>query len=567
LASVTFKISKMKISQILNSISIKEWRFVIFLVLGVIFITTIPLIYGWLITPVGQSFSGIHFAALNDWFVYYSYLEQARQGSFLFRDLFTAEPSLPVFNPFWLAVGLGAKIFHLSNLLAFNLFRIVLIPLLYFVVYLFLAYLFSDILKRKISLLLLTFSGGFGFFLINQIIKYPFNFSGGQFRWPMDLWVPEFDTFLTVYYSPHFIASLILILFIFLLTALFVENQKLSYAVWAGISSLILFLFHPFHILTIFSVILAYFGCLMFYQRKWLWQLIWYYLILATISAPAIFYYLYLLKVDEVMQQKALQNNCFTTPFWLTIFSYGLVLVFAIFGAYFLFKKKKIFGHNFSEKWSFIILWAVVSFILIYSPVNYQRRLSEGLHFPLVILMTVGLFGLYQILVDKKSKLTKRLWSQRYTLLMIISFLLLGSNIFILAVDLFIYTDRREISYLDNDLIKAASWLRSVGSNQIIFNSANNVINIIPAYAGRLVYVGHGVETPNFKQKQAEVNWFFAKDRPDVTERDFLLKRNINYLFYGPDEQKLGNYNPVVKPYLKAVYANSKVTIYQVLPR
>ncbi|MFA6410029.1 MAG: hypothetical protein WCW26_00425 [Candidatus Buchananbacteria bacterium] len=551
--------------EIFKSITKAEWLTVFGLSLLMIFITTLPLIYGWLITPPDKIFTGIHFAALNDWFVYYSYLEQVRQGHFLFSDLFSSQPGLAVLNPFWLGVGLFAKIFGLSNLLAFNLIRIILIPVFYFVAYLFLAYLFSETKKRKISLLLLSFSGGLGFFLFNQIIKYPYNFSDGRFNWPMDLWVPEFDTFLTLYYSPHFIASLILILLVFLLTAIFAEKEKLLYGVWSGFAALVLFSFHPFHILTIFAVILVYLIYLMLVQKKWFWSYFWYYFILAAISAPSIIYYLYLLKFDWLTSQKALQNLCFTTPFWLTVVSYGLILLFGILGIYNLFKEKLIFKKGLSKRLTLVFVWALVSFCLIYFPVNFQRRLTEGLHFPLVVLATIGLFVVCQIIFSQKSKLSKFLFSQRYVVLFFIVTLFIISNIFILATDLFIYADSRPWAYLDTGLIKAAGWLKAVDGDKVVFNSAENVINVIPAYSGKRVYVGHGVETPNFKQKQEEVNWFFTKNRSLDIEQSFLSKRNINYLIYGPAEKEIGNYQPEIKPYLKEVYRNEQVIVYQVL--
>ena len=58
--------------ELFNSITKKEWLFVIFLSLAVIFITTAPAVYGWLKTPADKVFTGMHFVSADDWFVYYS---------------------------------------------------------------------------------------------------------------------------------------------------------------------------------------------------------------------------------------------------------------------------------------------------------------------------------------------------------------------------------------------------------------------------------------------------------------------------------------------------------------
>src|SRR3989344_1154207 len=539
--------------ELIASITKREWRLVSILALVIIIITTVPLIGGWLVTPEGKVFTGIHFAAPNDWFVYYSYIEQTSQGNFLFSNLYASESDIPSLYLFWLGVGIFAKVFNLSNVVALNAVRIVLIPVFFLVAYLLIAYIFSDIKKRKISLLLLSFSSGLGVFLLNRIIKYPFNFSEGKFNWPMDLWVPESNTFLTLHYSPHMIASLILILLVFLLTMMFVENRKLIDGFCSGLAVFTLIAFHPFHLITVFSIIFAYFALIMIREKKLLWHLIFYYLTLGLFALPPTLYFLYLLKADWVTAIKAIQNMCYNTPLWLTFFSYGLLIIFALVGIYFLAKEKGLRGLFFSNKLLFVLVWLFVQFLIIYFLVNYQRRMSEGLHFPLVFLTTIGLFGLYLLINKRENKFTKFLFSQRYILLLILVGLLPLSNLFQIAVDSYIYLDHRETSfaYLDKKVVEAASWLKTIPNDKIIFNSAENVINILPAFSGRTVYVGHGVETPNFRYKQKEVDWFFTKNRLDEIERRFLIKRNISYIFYSDNEKNIGDYDPEDKSYLK----------------
>ncbi len=395
-------------------------------------------------------------------------------------------------------------------------------------------------------------------------MRYPNNFAFGRFNWPMDIWVPEQNTFLTLYYSPHFIASLTLILLIFLLTTMFAARQKISYAIYAGLAGLLLFFFHPFHVLTVFCVILVYFAVLVFKDKKYFWPLVKYYFIFFILSLPAIVYYLYLLNFDFVVKQKSLQNICPTTSLWLTLFSYGLLLVFSVVGFFKLAGKTKKF-YLMDNNFLFILVWAAVGLILIYSPVAYQRRLTQGLHFPFVVLTTVGLFFCYEALLTKKNNLLKHLFKQRYTILFLLSVLFIGSNVFNLAIDLSIYRDRRAISYLNNNLVQAMEWLKSTSPDSIIFNSADNQVNVVPAYSGRTVYVGHGVETVDFFEKQKEVDWFFANNRPAESERNFLLERGVDYIFYSGLEKKLGSYNPDTKEYLKNVYSNGSASIYKVL--
>ncbi len=549
------------IRQIIKSITFREWRIVIFLSLFLIVVTTMPIIYGWLVTPPGQVFTGVYFAAPNDWFVYYSYINQAKSGKLLFDNLFTAENQVPTLNIFWLAVGQLARLFDLSPLVAFQLTRIMLIPIFMVVAYLMIATIFIDQLRRAVSLLILSFSSGLGLLLINRLIQYPHNFSNGQFNWPMDLWVPEAFTFLTLHYSPHFIASAILILIIFWLTLMFSLKNNYWYSVVAGGLGLVLFSFHPFHVLTVYGFILIFFLVLIIRDQKWHWPLVWHHFIFSVLALPSVIYYLYLIKTDSVMALRFLQNLTWTPPLWITLFSYGWLVVLAAGAIIWLVRNKQK-----SNRVLFLVVWAVFQFLLIFFPVPWQRRMSEGLHFPLSLLTAIALVQIYFWSKKSQRALAKFTYEQRYGVALIFSLTLIVSNLFQLAVNYYMYANHLNLSYLDQTRLEAASWLDNVPPG-VVLNTAGNIINYLPAFSRQHVYVGHGVETPFFGLKQTEVNWFFKTNRVAEIEKRFLENRNITLIYYGPDERKLGAYEPSQKSYLRSIFSNDQVVIYQVLPR
>lgn len=542
---------------IINLISKREWRFIALFSLLFIFITLIPLIFGLVFAPAGKTLTGVYFNIPADLPVYYSHLEQVRQGNLLFDNLFSNDGQKPVFNIFWLTGGWLVRFLPFSNLINFNILRVLLIPVLILVSYFFISYFLSEVKWRQLSLVLLFFSSGLGFLLLDRFVRFPSNFENNYFNWPMDLWVPELTIFSSSYHSPHFIASWILILLIFFFTLLFSQTYQWCYSFFGGVSALLLFSFHPFHIITIFSVIAVYFLILVLLFKKNIWRLLSYYLILLLLSSPAVFYYLYLIATDWVINVKNQQNLCLTTPSWLTFFSLGLVLPLASLGIYFLIKHKKI-----DEKKSFLIIWLVVQFILIYLPISYQRRLIEGIQFPLVMLAVICFIYLWQN--DK----IKRIFSKFSVLIILFSFLFLaGSNLTIIVLDLYIFQDQRFLSYLDNQQVKAMEWFKDNTNKQSVILAQEIVANLIPAYSGRRVYIGHGVETPFYRQKKQEVSWFFKDNGQDQKKYNWLVKRSIDYIFYSDWEKKLGDFNPSQKTYLKAVYSDQLVTIYQVLPR
>jgi len=332
----------MKIRQILATISKAEWKFVGLISVAVAVISIAPVIYGWLITPDGFVFTAMHFVSADDWFVYYMFIEQVRDGGFLLFDLFAPVDHLPVIRPLWLLVGWFARLTQLSAPAAMHIVRLALIPLFFTVAYAFISYIFQDKVKRKISLVFLAFSSGMGTFLIHRLAQNPLNYSQGAFQWPMDLWMPELNTFLTLFTSPHFIAANILVLLIFFLALLFTEHTRWSYAVISGLAGLLVFSFHPFQVLKIFVILAVFFGLIFIRQRRIVWPLVGFCSIFTVMSAPAIGYYMWLLLVDQLTLQRSLQNLNPSTPLYLTILALGGLFVGSVVGIGWLVREKKI---------------------------------------------------------------------------------------------------------------------------------------------------------------------------------------------------------------------------------
>ena len=58
----------------------------------------------------------------------------------------------------------------------------------------------------------------------------------------------------------------------------------------------------------------------------------------------------------------------------------------------------------------------------------------------------------------------------------------------------------------------------------------------------------------------------FFVDGDDAFRRQLLGDYGVDYLFYGPAERALGDFSPGAAAYLRPVYDNGPVQIYQVLP-
>ncbi|MDZ7799028.1 MAG: hypothetical protein U5L76_05540 [Patescibacteria group bacterium] len=517
----------------------------------VVLITVLPYLYGYFSRPANTVYTGIHNLTPGDTNAVLSLMEQVKQGNFIFKNLYTAEPQDRIYtNPFWLSAGLIAKVFKLPNLFTLHFIRSVLIIVFVVVLYLFLRYFIEKKRLRIWSFVVILFSSGLGLFFNPFFIN-----SEDILNHPTDIWVPESITFLTLYNLPHQIASLILIILVFLFMFLAFENNRYKYSLMAGIFSFLLLWFHPFNGPTIYGVLGVYLLAIFFYKKKIIWSYIKHYIILCLIPLPVLLYFFLINQADWVIKNWAKQNILLSPSLWMYLIGYGFLVPLAVYGLYKLSQKK-------DKKNIFIISWFITSSLLLYSPLSFQRRLSEGLHIPLTILAMAGVF----YLTKKWHSKEKGYNLKAYAIFIFLLIFLPLTNIQIVSQDIYIYkTDPEFPYYLGQEEVLAMQWIKKNSSDQSIIFSSYLIGNFIPAYSGRRVWIGHGPQTINLEKKKEINKWFWQEDNLAKEKYKLLKKDNIDYLWYGQREKEMGTFNPKTKDYLKKIYNNGKVDIYQVI--
>ena len=88
--------------------------------------------------------------------------------------------------------------------------------------------------------------------------------------------------------------------------------------------------------------------------------------------------------------------------------------------------------------------------------------------------------------------------------------------------------------------------------------------NFIPARIGHRVFLGHWVETLYFDAKLEMVQRFYGTTMTNVERQTLLADCGCRFVFYGPDEQSLGQFQPSAASFLRPVYDQSGVVIYAV---
>jgi uncharacterized membrane protein len=215
-------------------------------------------------------------------------------------------------------------------------------------------------------------------------------------------------------------------------------------------------------------------------------------------------------------------------------------------------------------------IWTIAAALLLYAPINPQRRFVQGLQVPLTILATVGLFEIALPWLRRTKLFTRVADIPRYTadglekliLMALISFMAI-SNLYVLgSVSVTTAIQQPFPFFRKMDEIKAVEWLRENGKQEAIVFSDYETGNYIASHAGNPVWQGHWAETVDWSNKSDLAEQFYSNDRDDAWRRQLLNRYAVSYVWYGELERQLGDFEPTGVDYLVPVYQDQEVTIF-----
>jgi hypothetical protein len=201
-----------------------------------------------------------------------------------------------------------------------------------------------------------------------------------------------------------------------------------------------------------------------------------------------------------------------------------------------------------------MLVWPPLVIALLYLPnlANIQRRLLDALYVPLGILAAVGL----QALVARfRPARARRI---RAVLMTACCF----SSVIVLAIALRFASGAFAEAYVSDDAWQAMQWLSAHHQPNDRALSAPGAGQLLPAWAGVNVFVGHYSETLDYFQKIRNVAVVL---QPGANLEGFLQANGISLVYWGPDEAKTG-FNPDVQAYLRPIFHDATVTIYRFAP-
>ncbi|MEK7570213.1 MAG: hypothetical protein AAB515_02130 [Patescibacteria group bacterium] len=533
-----------------------EVRFLIWLITAVVLVTSAPYVFGWLATPAHRTYTGIHRLTPGDISVYYSFIEQGRQGQVFSRNLFSSEaqPVAAVLTPQWYAVGQFAKLFHVSNIVAYQLTRVGFSILFLILAYHFIAGMLPAHRVRMVAMTVLSFGTGFGAFVPIGDIAHAVR----TLAIPIDLWVPEAFPFLSLYHNPLFLMGLCGILAVFMLVERAYDQQDTVAAWFASGLLLILAIIHPYDVFLIAAVLAGHFFVRVLGDRTWSVQRARSYLrLLVLVLLPAVLALGTLRTIFAIqpgLAGWAAQNVTLSPAVWWYLPAYLIPCVLAFMA----FPRALRTG---TTRTFVVVTWAGVVPLLLYLPYfPYQRRMMEGWFIALVVLGAVAVQAFWQRARKRGALVEGAVIATGITLVII----LMGiTSLTHLVKDAYYAAFGREPVSMPTGVVQAFQWVRDTSDVEAVVLARPNDSNLLPGWAGRTVFLGHADLTAKSKAKTVSVQAFFTPNAA-IDRLAFLRESRITHVVIRQDDVAAFAMLQTFSLPLRVAYKNTDALVYVV---
>ena len=548
------------LSPVNQRIAKQERLFVWLVIASVLVLTSLPYLYGYLSCPPDKQFMGL-MLDVPDHGQYLSWF-QGFQSAFLVSNKLTPEPNEPVFfNLLWWTLAQIARFTGLSYAPLYQIFRWVAGVAFLWVLYRFVAHFVHSGWQRRMVFLLTALSSGLGWILI--VLKY--TLTRGESLYPLDVYIAEGNTFLCILGYPHFIFAAAFIVGVFTLLWQGYQKQQLRYAILAGMVALILGLHHAYDLIILYGVWGAFFLLVWLRERRFPKHLFWSEVVLGLISFGPALYAVYLTSADplwdEVLAQFANAGVYTPDPFHLLIL-FGLPLVIAA-----LTWTGFVLLHDLDDQSLFICTWFGVGFLLNYIPTDFQIHMLNSWQVPMMILAVKGLRNYGGPAVSEWLSSWRWAWSpERISqyLMILLLIVVLPTNLYLWSWR-FVELQRRDYPYyLYRDEVEALNWLEEHADPADVVLSSITIGQYVPALSGNTAFLAHWAQTVDFYDKTERVERFFDIAASDDERIDTLRTFDVAYVFNGPAERALGEYDPGESPLFTEVFSSPHVALYAV---
>ena len=484
----------------------RERNQVLAFILGLLVLEALPYLAAALSSNDDLVFGGFLLSPI-DGNSYLAKMHQGWEGSWVFTLPYSAEPgeAVPLLNVYYLFLGHLARWFGAPLLFVFHAARLAAAGFMFFTLYSFTFSLFKTTKTRWFAFILLSLGSGLGWLALAFGLLTP------------DLWIPESFPFLAAQANAHFPLGLALqfCLLAQLSSERVIDNlQRIKLVLAAAILAIV----YPFGLAVSGAVMLA--------------QLIYYFsrhlplanslqriFLVSAGGGPFILYAMWISNTHPSLSIWNAQNLTPTPGLIEIIIGYSPALLFALAGLGIAWRTK-------DDRLSTLVIWMLLGFVMIYLPLNLQRRLMTGLFVP------IGLLAIYAIEHISNN------WRRFAWLAPVFLILSITTNIFSLLLGLRIAQITEPRFYIQRSELAAYEWLdQNAEIDSLVIASPQSGL-LIPAYSHARVLYGHPFETAHATEWEAIVVDFYSSPGDSET---ILADYDVDYMLYGPKERALGD--------------------------
>ena len=481
---------------------LRENRFLIIFSMFVIVITSIPYWIGFNLENDFYEFSGF-IIGVGDGNSYLAKMMLGANGEWLFTTPYTAYPQMKFFAffPYLLLGKLTSNPGQTIQLMSlFQLFRWAGIVFLIFETFHFSSIFVKDRNTSFLITVLLVLGGGLGWLAIifPGIVNH---------RMPLEFYSPETFGYLSVFSLPHllFARAFLYKSFRTLLSIedkpIFSKKPFLLSGIWLFLSGI----FQPINLFIGWFVIGVFFLVKSIRERSYLIY-IKKYIFWIIPASPLFFYNFFSFLFDPYLSTWQNQNRIISPPVIDYLLAYGLGILILIL------VYKKGLSQQINNR-LFLNIWIFLIPVLIYFPINIQRRLTEGVWLCFCIYIAI------YIMANKK-----------------VSLRILLFTVFILSTLLFTAGSLQAVQHVDSpiysskSIIQVGNYLQNEVEVGDVVLAPFDESNLLPAHVPIRVITGHGPESKNLIEITEKLDHFFQGELSQKQTQEFLELFKVKFV-------------------------------------
>jgi hypothetical protein len=529
-----------------NKRPIWVWRFAVVVML----VTTIPYFLGYFSQGDSWHFTGFVFG-VEDGNSYIAKMLRGASGDWLFRTPYTALPQGGVlaFLPYLLLGKLTSPPGqHIELVVMFHYFRVGAGILAIVASYDFLCLFVEKARWRRWGLLLASLGGGLGWVLVLL----------GQGDWlgslPLDFYSPETFGFLALYGLPHLALARALLLWGL---RAYLRPDLIPHPRWAGWITgalwLLMGLMQPLTVVLAWTVIGSHvllMAAVQLWRRwnrgyvdwdewlPWLWRAVQ----AGLVSAPLALYTAWTFRLNPILRQWKAKSLLPSPPPGHYLVAYGLFLPAAFIVVWQLIKA----GPSF--RW-LLVSWSFLFPVLIYIPFPFQRRLAEGYWVALIALVIIAL----EMVPERVSKRLQGLLA-----------LTLPTTLLLFVGGVQVARQPAEPVFRPTEEVAVFRFLAEETQGKAVVLASYETGNALPAWAPVFIVLGHGPESVGLSDLRPEVESFYRSETPEEERMALLDAYDVDYVFWGPAERALGDWDPHKNINLQVVHEQDGYAVFMV---